>query len=78
MSTATKILTFEEAREIYLGLSFNIKHIWKKCATEKLIEEGYESIGSSDISGTALLLIIEHNAELGSLIDEFSTYKEEV
>ncbi len=68
--TETKILTFEEARQIYLGLSFTVQQAWKKCATRKLLEEGFEEIGSSDISGTALLLIIEHNANLGSLIDE--------
>lgn len=74
MNTAseTKILTFEEAREILLELPFTIKQVWKRCATNKLLAEGYESIGSSDISGTAILLIIEHNANISSLIDQFS------
>lgn len=71
-SRETKILTFEEARTILQELPFRTKQVWKKCATDKLLAEGYESIGSSDISGTALLLIIEHNANISSLIDEFS------
>ena len=71
-SSETKILTFDEARVIYLKLAFRTQQIWKKCATEKLLAEGYESIGSSDITGTALLLIIEHNANISSLLDEFS------
>ena len=74
MNTAkeTKMLTFDEARAIFLELPFRTKQVWKKCATDKLLAEGYESIGSSDISGTALLLIIEHNGNIASLIDEFS------
>ncbi len=74
MNTAkeTKILTFEEARTILQELPFTIKQVWKKCAIDKLLAEGYESIGSSDISGTAIFLIIEHNANISSLIDQFS------
>lgn len=77
MSTVTKkTLTFEEAHKILFELSFNIKQVWKKCATRKLLADGYESIGSSDITGTAILLIIEHDNNLGSLIDEYTTWNE--